>query len=83
MLGLYHFSLWTYILVLVVLHFLLHQKCMLIAFDAWSASLHFMDVSPRLSGFVILLHIKSVCTILLILEMSIFTLCMYHHKRFA
>ena len=56
---------------------------MLIAFDAGTASLHFMEVYPRLSGFVVLFYNKNVCKWLLILEMSIFTLCMYHLKRFA
>ena len=38
-----------------------NQKCMLIAFDAGSISLYFMDVYPRFSGFVFFFYIKSVC----------------------
>ena len=63
--------------------FFLNQRCMLIAFDAGSVSLYIMDVYPHLSGFVILFYIKSICKWLLILEMSIYTLCMYHLKLFA
>ena len=55
--GPYLFILLTYTLVLVVLYFL-NQKCVLIAFDAGYVSPDFMDVYPRLSGFVFFLHQK-------------------------